>query len=112
MTNLIRYLKCVSLVIVFLGILVPLTLADKPPDLYGLSGGMSSDASIILSELLFWFVTIALAVCVIIAAWGVISSNSDQTKNGIKGTLFIICVVVLYYVGQFAIIYLKELYGA
>jgi lipopolysaccharide export LptBFGC system permease protein LptF len=112
MTKIIRYLKYVSLVIVFFGIFVPLTLAEEAPDLDGLTGGMSSDGSAILSELLFWFVTIALAVCVIIAAWGVISSNPDNTKNGIKGILFIICVVVLYYVGQFAIIYLKARYGA
>ena len=67
MTKIIRYLKCVSLVIVFFGIFVPLTLADDTEealDLDGLTGGMSSDGSAILSELLFWFVTIALAVCV------------------------------------------------
>jgi len=112
MTNLKRYLNCVSLVIVFLSIFVPLTLAEEPPDLDSLTGGMSSDGSTILSELMFWFVTIALAVCVLTAAWGVISSNADKTMNGIYGILFVICVVVLYYVGQFAIIYLKARYGA
>lgn len=112
MTKIIRYLKCVSLVIVFFGIFVPLTLAEDAPDLDGLTGGMSSDGSAILSELMFWFVTIALAVCVITAAWGVMTSDSDKTKNGTKGTLFIIAVVVLFYMGQFAIIYLTERYGA
>jgi len=111
MTNLIRYLKYVSLVIVFFGIFVPLTLADTAPDLDNLTGGMSSDGSTILSEIMFWFVAIAFVVCVLIAAMGVMTSDSDKTKNGIKGILFIICVVVLYYVGQFAIIYLKARYG-
>ena len=112
MTNIIRYLKYVSLVIVFFGIFVPLTLAEEAPDLDNLTGGMSSDGSTILSELVFWFVSISLAVCVILAVWGVASSDSEKTKNGTKGTLFVIAVVVLYYVGQFAIIYLKERYGA
>lgn len=114
MTKTIRCLNYVSLVIVFFGIFVPLTLADKTekaPDLDGLTGGMSSDGSTIISELVFWIVGISLAVSVILAVWGVMTSDSDKTKNGTKGTLFIIAVVVLYYVGQFAIIFLKARYG-
>ena len=112
MTKIIRCLNYVSLVMVFFGIFVPLTLAEDAPDLDGLTGGMSSDGSILLTEIVFWFVGIALAVCVIIAAWGIASSDSDKTKNGTKGTLFIIAIVVLYYVGQFAVIYLTARYGA
>ena len=112
MTNLKRYLSYVSLVIVFFGIFVPLTLAEDAPDLDGLTGGMSSDGSTLISELVFWIVGISLAVSVILAVWGVITSDSDKTKNGTKGTLFIVAVVVLYYVGQFAIIYIKARYGA
>lgn len=112
MTKIIRYLKYVSLVIVFFGIFMPLTLAEEAPDLDGLTGGMSSDGSVLLAEIVFWVVGIALAVCVIIAAMGVTSSDSDKTKNGTKGTLFIIAVVILYYVGGFAIVYLKARYGA
>lgn len=112
MTNIIGYLKYVSLVIVFFGIFVPLTLADEAPKLDKLTGGMSSDGATLLSEIVFWIVGISLAVCVIMAAWGVMTSDSDKTKHGTKGTLFIIAIVVLYYTGQFAIIYLKARYGA
>lgn len=112
MTNIKRYLSYVSLVIVFFGVFVPLTLAEEAPDLDKLTGGMSSDGSTLISEIVFWLVTITLAVCVLTAAWGIITSDSDKTKNGIKGTLFVVAIVALYYVGQFAVVYLKARYGA
>ena len=78
----------------------------------GMTGGMAGDSNELLNEILFWVVTMALVVCVIVVAFGVISSNPDATKKGAYGLLSIIAIVLFYYCAMFAIAFLKSTYGS
>lgn len=77
----------------------------------GMTGGMSSDAKDLLFEILTWVTAIALIGCAIRAVSGHIRDNPEHAKQGIKGFVYIVAVILLFYAASFAVAYLTNRYG-
>lgn len=110
-TTISTKVKFIVVLALILSMLPIIQAAEGDPDLDEATGGMSSDATILLSELLFWIVAASLIVCVVLGGIGILSADPDLTKKGIKGFAVIIALVLLYYMSSFIVKYLQTRYG-